>query len=178
MMNRIRQPESPQSPADCFGQLADAIDGIVDFGMTICFMDEDKMAGRAAYVAQECDKVRLSANIVNSFVEKSMSRNPDHSQKLRSTLLSNVDLFLGSFLSLSAFRKMEEERVGSKAKLVQKSWEAIHQSLRESAVASGVFDQSWYDPILQRQETYRNTLSQIGDWFREAKARGLPSSRK
>lgn len=168
MSDRIEQPQRRAALVNSLVDLANEIDGVVDFGITVCFMDEEKMAGRHGYITQRCDRIRSIVKSVGSSIEKLGAPNVEQLSLLQSELTANTDRFLQAYASLEVFRSLEAESIRSATQAVQLGWEAIHQSIREMAKTAGVFDQSWYNPISKRQQTYRDTVRQLPVWFQEA----------
>jgi hypothetical protein len=173
MSDRIEQ--SSAALVKAMVDLANEVDGVVDFGMTVCFMDEAKMAGRHGYITQRCDKIRSIVKSIGSCIRKLNVPNGEQLSLLHSQLTTNSDLFLNAYAHLEAFRRLGPESVRSTVDAVRLGWEAIHESIRELAGSAGVFDQAWYSPILERQQNYRNTVRQLPVWFQEAIV-GSPAS--
>src|SRR5216683_7441360 len=88
------------SLVDMLSDLASEIDGVVDFGMTVCATKEDRIAGRHTYIIQQCEKIHRVVDSILSVMNEDRSPNLDVLITLRSELLSGTDQLLSAFLSL------------------------------------------------------------------------------
>ncbi len=141
------------SLVDMLSDLASEIDGVVDFGMTVCATKEDRIAGRHTYIIQQCEKIHRVVDSILSVM------NEDRSPNLE---LSGTDQLLSAFLSLEHFRSLSSDCFRSTADALRAGWESIHRVIPALAEKLDLLDPSWYSPIRERQDTYRTHLEHIG----------------
>lgn len=147
--------------------LANEIDGAADFGMTVCFIKEEEIAGRHNYIGQRCEKIRcLADSIVSAMNEVTRLHSKDLSA-LQAELVAGADLLLNAFRALERFRSLSPESVRFATEAVRTGWETVHRVIREIADTLDPIDQSWYLPILERQDSYRTQLGQVCSCFNE-----------
>jgi hypothetical protein len=153
--------------------LANEIDGVVDFGMTVCFLKEEEMAGRHRYIDQRCDAIR---RIVNSVITAMSDPNLDKAMELsasQSDLIAATDQLLAAFRALERFRSLRPASVRSWADAVRTGWETTHGVIRRIADSLHLPDQAWYFPILERHDSYRTHLEGVCTCFFETAAASI-----
>jgi len=148
-------------------ELANEIDGIADFGMTVCIGDDEKMAGRHDYVTRRCEKVRRIVDSISSLVEVLNAPDLDRLFAAQSRLNAGSEMLLTAFVDLEHFRGQSADLIRSATNAVRTGWEAIHLSIKAIAESLNILDESWYFSIRERQDTYRAQLEHIGSAFIE-----------
>ena len=152
-------------------ELADEIDEVADFGMTVCINEEANMAGRHSYIIQQCEKIQgIVGSIISSLDALRPTALKQHSA-LQSELAAGSALLLGGFVSLEQFRRLSLELIRSSTDEVRMGWEKLHQVIGAIAAALGLLDQAWYVSILERQDSYRTQLGHINACFHESATR-------
>ena len=147
-------------------ELANEIDGVADFGLTVCFVNEDEMAGRHLFIRQRCEKTRLIVDSIVTSLSGVVLPGLKALPALQSDLVAGTDLLLvGSNLWSSFALSVRSELVP-----VSKPFGRMgNNSSGYSAIANALdlLGQSWYAPILERQNAYRTQLEHIGSCFQE-----------
>jgi hypothetical protein len=147
--------------------LAGEIDGLADLGITVCFIQEEEMAGRHSYLVQRCEQIRLIVNSLVSTMNGISSLQSKEPGSLQSELLAATDLLLNAFGSLERFRNLSPDCVRSSAEAFCTGWETIHRLIPAIVETLHFLDQSWFLPILERENSYRTQLSNVCSRFSE-----------
>ncbi|HKI34217.1 MAG TPA: hypothetical protein VKA46_20360 [Gemmataceae bacterium] len=170
-----KETEQSQPPiGKLLADLANEIDGIADFGVTACLIDEGNWAGRHGYIVQRCGEVCLTVGSIVAFIDQSAVASPPHLLPLRSDLVAGSDQLLNALSSLEHFRTLPAEATRSAAESLRAGWEATHQSITQLAAAFGLLDESWCSEVRERQDAYRNGLEGLMTWLREASIAPCP----
>jgi hypothetical protein len=144
--------------------LAGEIDGVADFGMTVCYMNEET-EGRHQYIAQRCERIQLLVDSVISAMNEMPPLPSNEMSALQADVVAGTALLLNGFRSLERLRSLAPDSVRSSTDAVRAGWETVHRVIRIIADALDAGDQSWYVPIRERQGTYRTQLEQVGSCF-------------
>lgn len=152
--------------------LANEVDGVADFGITVCLIDEEKMAGRQQYINQRSEKILVAVDSIISFIKGTTQENSEQVLLAQAELLAGSLLLTSGFKALQYFRRLTPETLCGSTSALRTSWEAIHRSIPQLPEAMGVLDDSWYAAIAVRQESYRTRLGSLYEWFQEASIAG------
>src|SRR4051812_25695773 len=107
--------------------LANQIDGLVDLGITICFVnDEHSGADSAGYFVQTIEKVRTTLKGILVSLNEARQSASEESGTLQHELLSATERFLRGFESLATFRSLSVESLRSATTEFHEGWDTIH----------------------------------------------------
>src|SRR5438105_4050348 len=107
----------------CMIDLADEIDGVADFGITVCLIDEKKMAGRQQYIIQHADKICGVVDAIVSFIKGTTQTISEGVLLLQAELLAGSWLVSSGFRALQHFRRLTAETLRVATEAVRGGWE-------------------------------------------------------
>ncbi len=154
-LNRVGVPALSHLLTD----LANEVDGLVDMGITVCLIDEERMAGRHDFMNRRASIIR---GLVKSIVDR------HGTTALPTELISGSDRLLSAFASLEQFRSIRAESLRSVTDAVSAGWEDVHKSIRDIATEFGLIGENWYADVRERQDSYRSRLTHLFRLFSEA----------
>ena len=140
--------------------LAGEIDGVADFGMTVCFLKEER-DGRHQYIAQRCERIQLLVDSAIAAMNEMPPLPTKEMSELQADLVAAAAQLLAGFRSLEGFRRLRPDGVRSATDGFRSGWEAVHRVISDIADALDSLDEWWYVPIRGRQGTYRTQLEQV-----------------
>src|SRR5438105_2323474 len=118
----------PKSLSGLLAELASELDGIVDMGMTVCLVGEEKMAGRHGYLQRTETAIRDLVRSIVALLDVRSSDPGSPRTAARSQLIAGSEACLGAFVALQNFRNLPVESLPSTIASFATGWETVHQS--------------------------------------------------
>jgi hypothetical protein len=150
-----------QKLIDLMVDLSSEIDGVVDLGITVCLLDDEKMAGRQQYLKMRSEKTCDIVDGVTTFFDELDPSADEKTLQARSELLAGCFLFLGGFRSLGYFRDLKDNTLFFATESLRVGWDTIHEAIAALAEGLGQQDASWFSAIIERNDTYRSHFTEL-----------------
>jgi hypothetical protein len=156
---------TPLSERDILVQLANEIDGVSDLGLTTCWIDPDKWAGRMGFVVQHSERIRKFAD--DLVLRINQRTGPSADPTVATELVRHSAAFVDAFETLGRFRELAPSSLVTATQSIVAEWEATHQAIGRAALFLGLQDDAEYKAIVARRPLYRDGLERCVAVFRQ-----------
>lgn len=119
----------------CIVDLIDIVNSIVDFGLTVCAIGEERMAGYWQFLYQRHDETRRLIQRMTSCLQQHQTPDRRMVEHYQGQLRDAGNLFLDAFESFMRYRDLESDSLRAVVDSFRLGWERIHEVLAEIAEA-------------------------------------------